>query len=252
MDKYKLLFLVTLLIRGSISSGTPVTGWHLALGGGVAKNQMYEGSSTYRTQFSPHLDLKVADTFFLNFDDGLGLNLYNKGETRVAVSVNYFEGRFERHDRDNLAGLGDIDSAAIGVVHAEHVLGFVAPFLNVSKYFGDIDGVKAKVGLGTALPLDASTLLVLSAGYEWADAEYHNVFFGVNPSQAQASGLIEYSGRSGFKSKFVDFGLQLAVAKHWAIHAQGSYSLLLGDAAGSPLVKEKSALTGRLLLVYNF
>lgn len=224
----------------------------LSLGGGVAQTQAYEGSNRFTTQFTPHFDLLLYDTVFLNVDDGLGLHLHRQGGTKLSLSVSYFEGRFERHDRDNLAGLGDIEETPIAIFHAEQVLGIVAPFVNARHYFGAIDGTKARLGLGTMLPLAKGATLHLSGGYEWADANYHKAFFGVSPDQAQASGLAEHSVPPGFTSKVADLSLRLALTKQWGIRVHGSYSLLIGDAADSPIVRQRSSLTGRLLLVYEF
>ena len=64
-------------------------------------------------------------------------------------------------------------------------------------------------------------------------------YFGINSREASDSGLAEYSPGSGFYDVGLDLNLTYDVSKAWSIIGIVKSHLLIGDAADSPLVKDK-------------
>ena len=57
----------------------------------------------------PFIDIKYKRIFFLNFREGLGMNILHALNFRTGVAFNFYDGRDE-DDSDSLKGLQGIDT----------------------------------------------------------------------------------------------------------------------------------------------
>lgn len=241
--------------------------WDIRIGIGARYDAKYEGSDEMETRVLPLIDITWKDLVFLNPREGLGVHVFADHNLTVSVGVGYVFGRDES-DSSGLRGMGDIDETAAANLMVKYDLGLFKPYVGASRHLGDIDGTLVEVGVGGIVPLALMTggmnspgmgdgglkgpALQLGVSATWADGDYMEGYFGVNPVQSAASGYARYDAESGFKSVDFKFGVIYPFAENWAVNARGGYSRLLGDAADSPIVRDDGRFSGGLFLSYRF
>lgn len=258
------VFVFALLLHTGAGEGSD---WDIRIGLGARYDAKYEGSDEMKARALPLIDVTWKGLVFLNPRDGLGVRVYNDLGLTVSVGIGYVFGRDES-DSGDLRGMGDIDEAAFANLKMEYDLGLAKSYLRVSKHLGGSDGTLVKVGVGGIVPLALITgrmktkgmgggglrgpALQLGVSATWADGDYMESYFGVNPVQSAASGYARYGAESGFKSVDFQVGVIYPFADNWAVNARSGYSSLLGDAAESPIVKDDGRFSGGLFLSYRF
>ena len=241
--------------------------WEVRIGAGARFAPKYEGSDEMKTRALPLIDIRWKDRVFLNPRDGLGLRVYDEGGLTVSAGVGYAFGRDES-DSDDLRGMGDIDETAAANLAAGYGLGLVRPYLRVSRHLGGSGGTLVRAGVGAVAPFallsgrmnpqgardegPKGPLLRLGASATWADGDYMESYFGVNPAQSSASGHPRYDAEAGLKSVDFAVGVIYPFAGNWAVNAQVGYSRLSGDAKDSPIVRDAGRFSGGLFLSYRF
>ncbi len=117
---------------------------------------------------------------------------------------------------------------------------------------GDGNGFQAYAGLGYDLRPCCKTILQPSVKTIYSSSDYMEEYFSISPSQSARSGLPAYDADSGFKL----LGFQILaihrVDRRWGIQAMAGYDRLVGDAADSPVVKDKNQYRLSAGLTYAF
>lgn len=226
--------------------------WSGRVGGlGIYKPQ-YEGSDKYEKKVFPLLEANWRDLVFLNARTGLGAYLWKGYGMKVGLSLGYNLGRDEDSSAD-LRGLGDIDGGATANVLFTGKLG--AASFNAryeQQVTGTSTGFLVNLGLGYDWKMTETFSLMPSVRTSYASADYLEAYFSITPQQSTRSGMPVYHAGAGFKSAG---GLLTAVynfSPPWGIHVGAGYERLIGDAAGSPLVKDKDQYTAATGLFYRF
>ena len=241
--------------------------WDIRIGAGAKYIPKYEGSDEMKARALPLIDITWRDLVFLNPRDGLGVRVYDEGGLTLSASVGYVFARDES-DSSDLRGMGDIDETPAANLTVKYGLGLLAPYARVSRHLGGSGGTLVKAGVGAIAPLallsgrmkpqetgdegPKGPVLKFGVSATWADGDYMESYFGVNPAQSSASGYSRYKPESGFKSVDLEAGVIWLFAENWAVNAQVGYSQLLGDARDSPIVKDAGRLSGGLFLSYRF
>jgi outer membrane protein len=89
----------------------------------------------------------------------------------------------------------------------------------------------------------------------WASEDYMSSYFSIDASNAARSGLARYNADAGFKDAALGASLAYRFLDHWSATALGTYTRLIGDAADSPVVKDRgdeNQWFGGLLINYRF
>lgn len=241
--------------------------WEIRIGAGARYVAKYEGSDEMKARALPLVDISWKDLVFLNPRSGLGVHVYDEGGLTVSASVGYVFAR-DASDSSALRGMGDIDETAAANLTLKYDLGLLTPYASVSRHLGGSEGTLVKAGVGAIAPLallsggvkpqetgdegPKGPVLKFGVSATWADDNYMESYFGVNPAQSSASGHPRYSPESGFKSVDLEAGVIWLLAENWAVKAQVGYSRLLGDAKDSPIVRDDGRLSGGLFLSYRF
>ncbi len=241
--------------------------WDIRIGAGAKYIPKYEGSDEMKTRALPLIDITWKDLVFLNPRDGLGVRVYDEGGLTVSAGAGYVFARDES-DGDALRGMGDIDETAAANLVVKYGFGLLALRAGVSRHLGGSGGTLVKAGVGAVAPFALLSgrmnpkemgegglkgpVLRLAASATWADGDYMESYFGVNPAQSSASGHPRYDPGAGLKSVDLEAGVIYPFAENWAVIAQAGYSRLLGDAADSPIVKDAGRLSGGFFLSYRF
>ena len=242
--------------------------WDIRIGAGARYVAKYEGSDEMKTRALPLIDITWKDRVFLNPRDGLGVRVYRAHNLTASVGAGYVFGRDES-DGDALRGMGDIDETAAANLGLKYDLGLLEFRAGVSRHLGGSEGTLVKAGVRATAPFALLSgrmkpqgmgdeglkgpVLKLGASATWADGNYMESYFGVNPAQSSASGHPRHDPGAGFKSVDFEVGvIYLFADGHWAVIAQGGYSQLLGDAAESPIVRDEGRFSGGLFLSWRF
>ena len=89
----------------------------------------------------------------------------------------------------------------------------------------------------------------------WANERYQDAWFGVAPADATASGLPAYDPGGGIMAYGATASFLTELGPNWGIQAYAKYDRLVGDAAGSPIVRQlgsRDQFSGGVALSYTF
>jgi len=217
----------------------PKKDWSIMLGGVTFLSPDYEGSDNVEVQGFPFLDVSWRKRFFLNFQQGLGVNIIQNKNLTFGTSIGYYGSR-EEDDNESLRGLGDVDGGVDGRVF---VFVPVGPISLTSMYRRDLsgnhDGAIFSVGALFFKPVTPKLRLNLQGRLNFASENFMNTYFDINLSQASRSSMTVYDADAGIKDISAFNILIYSFTRHWNVVSLMVFSRLLGDAATSPIVEER-------------
>lgn len=224
--------------RGKWGHKQPRANWSVILGGLSAVRPKYKGSDQYDFSGLPFIDIKYKKIFFLNFREGLGVNVLYAPNFRAGISLNFYGSR-EAEDSNNLQGLQDIDAGLDAGAFGSVSLGRLSAKL---KFRQDISsnhkGLLLSGRLGYRLSLMRKLLTNINIRTTFANDNYMKSYFGITSAQSSSSGLREFKAGSGIKNVSGGANFIYPLDRHWSVISFLDYSRLLNDAASSPLVKD--------------
>jgi outer membrane protein len=221
---------------------------------GVAR-PLYDGSSESTVSPFPLLHVTWRNRIELG-PEGLSVLFSNAPSLRFGAGLTFDPGRDERDGRaifSNgdaerfLRGLGDVKARPGLRLFGVTGLGPVMLRASVAKYFADDDplvpqndGVLGDIG--ATLPLMRTERLRLAARVDAsiADESFMQAFFGVTPTQSTRSGYAIYTPNAGFKDITFSLHGQWTLSQRWFVAGDAGVTRLVGDAADSPLVRNKA------------
>ncbi len=228
--------------------------WTLTLGLAPVVAPVWQGSRDHGLSIFPDLRVNYKDTLFLSVPDGLGWNAVNQDGWKIGPLAKLRFGRQENTGgspflitggSDALKGMGDVDLAGEfgGFAQKSFVKGKLRLRAEVRQGTGGHDGVVADTSIGwNDRKRDASLLWGFGLRATWADSDYTNVYFGVNPAQARGTGLLVSRTGSGLVSAGVTANLIKPLGKfgkHGAITLFTSYDRLGDSVTGSSLIRQR-------------
>lgn len=224
--------------------------WSLIVGGGGMYEAEYEGSD----------DMKVSPVPFAVFTYGEWLEIdptavtvtpLRYGDLSLSANVGYESGRDES-DHPALRGLGDIKFAATIGAKASYEWGPVELYAGIDQTLGGSESLIGTIGVGYAAPVTERLILEANAEAILANDKHMNAYFGVNAAQSAASGLRQYKAEAGLKRVELSATATYLIDENWLIRGQAGLGILTGDAADSPIVKEKLQPSAQLFVGYKF
>jgi MipA family protein len=206
------------------------------LGAGYAPT--YEGSD--RSEASGLIDFNVsfADGRFFAGTRGIGYAPVLTEAMSLKVALGYGGGRDVKDDSVSLRGLGDIADEALGIVSAEYRVGQIS--FGADLMAGDDYGVTADLKLATGFEISDRITLGGEVGVTYADVTHAQRYFGVTAAQSAASGKAVYAAGSGLKSAGVGLSASFAMTEATSVEFGAHYDELMGDAADSPITRDKA------------
>jgi MipA family protein len=86
----------------------------------------------------------------------------------------------------------------------------------------------------------------------WGDGKSNQTYFGVTPQQSATTGLPSYQASSGLR--YAQFGLlgSMDLSEHWLIPWGITVQRMQGDAANSPLVRDRTNFFVNAGVAYRF
>lgn len=235
--------------KAKTESADQRTADHWTLGAGALVRPKFQGSGEYEIEPVPLVDVKYGP-FFARVGEGIGLNVIKTPSFTAGVSANWMPG----YDGDDVArGMEDVDSALGARLFVSGQFKGIVATLSATQAVTEADR-GLLVNAGVAYPIKATERLTItpSLGTSWANEKYMNGYFGVESSEAAASGLRQYEPSSGFKD--ISFRVSASYRITDSIGAVGSVGVtqLLGEASDSPFVDEQTQPTALIGLTYTF
>lgn len=175
----------------------------------------------------------------LGGDDSFGLGF--GGSLRVI-------GGRSADDFAELSGLADIDPA----LEIGGGLEFTAPGYEVfaKVRYGVIGHESFVAELGGDLVFRPSDQLSIKVGPRMllGDDTYAQTYFGVSPTEADASDFTAFDASGGLVSTGAEAEATYAINDDWEVVSSLQYDVLREDAAASPLTRSNDMLSGRIVL----
>ncbi|MCL0045930.1 MipA/OmpV family protein [Nitrospinaceae bacterium] len=205
--------------RGKWARKKSKNNFPIMLGGLGAVKPEYEGSNKYEFSGIPFIDMKYKKIFFLNYLDGLGVNVLYAPNFRFGIALNYYESRDFIHGYSDSISLG-LDTGVFGSIS----FGRLSAKL---KFRQDISGVHngqlVSGRLSYRVPSSKKLRVNLNVNLTHADDEYMETYF-----LHDGGGVKDMGGGAIF---------MYLLDKNWTFITIANYTRLLNDAAKSPLVE---------------
>jgi outer membrane scaffolding protein for murein synthesis (MipA/OmpV family) len=213
--------------------------WNFELGLGVMYGPKYEGSDNYTVSPFPNISVEYKNgLFFVDGGDGIGSYFLQDDNYKLGASIGFAMGRDEDDDKENLRGMGDIDTGAVGNLMGEYDFGPITISGKLTKGNEDY-GMTAEADIGKMFSVSEKLMVMAKIGIKWADEDHMTTYFGVSPTQAARSGYTRYEVESGFQSVGVSVGAFYNLTKSWDVMLMVNADQLIGDAADSPITKQE-------------
>lgn len=221
----------------------------LLVGGIALFRPAYQGSDDRNNMVLPLIDYQHKNGFFASTGTGIGYSFINTLVTQAGVRIIPQFGRKEDSSPD-LRGMGDID---FGV----EASAYWTQRLSINWTIGANargGGRGAELDLGarwdTAI---APTTRVSVFGYATAgNSKSQQTWYGVSPAQSFTSGYPVYSPGAGFRNLQAGVSMNHVFAKRWFVIGGLSVGRLIGDAADSPIVRDRTHVGGFVALAYQW
>jgi len=211
--------------------------WIVMLGGLGALKPNYKGSNQYEVSGFPFIDIKYKKIFFLNFREGLGVNVLHAPNFRVGAAFNFYGSR----DKDNsayLQGFQDVDAGFdAGVFGSISFEKFSAKLKFRQDISNNHEGHLISGRLVYKAIESRKLIANLNIKTTYANDNYMKTYFGVTNSQASSSGFKEFNANGGIKDVGAGTSVIYPFNKYWSFITIANYTRLLNDAANSPLVE---------------
>lgn len=235
-----------------LSSGSD--GWTVAIGIAPILAPAWQGSRDMAFSIYPDLRINYGEVLFASVPDGVGWNAVNTNGWKAGPVAKIRFGRDEDNGgspflvsggSDALRGLGNIGAAAELGGFVEKRFGERRRWrlrAEVRRGLGGHEGVVADASLTYQL---RSGRTVINAGprLSAASGDFMQTYFGIDPQQSQRSGLTPYRAKGGLTSYGVGGSVIRPLDQHSAVTVFTGLDRLGGEAARSPLVRERGRRT---------
>lgn len=210
----------------------------------------YYGSKYVNVGAAPYLLYEFdGDRYVELIANELRINLLDDPNWRFGPDVFYRFGRSDVQD-DMVNRLDDIDdSVDVGAFAGYTFFDKANPLkrLTLSVYtLADVGGVSNGVTIGGSAvgmwPVFEFMSIAGGQGLTWADKGFMDTYFGVDDSNALASGLTAYAPGSGLRDTRTYLGLVFHLSEKWHFGFGGMFTHYLETAADSPVVDDRGAV----------
>jgi outer membrane protein len=244
--------------------------WQVRIGVGAVYSPTFLGSDEYQLRAGPSVEIRYKDRFFLSVIDGAGFDMVKTKRLRAGPIIKLQQQRRENGKNmfviaggqsDALRGLGDVPATAEAGGYIQYQSAGFSAKVEVRKGIGGHDGLIAEIGaryttglMGIAVG-DRSVILSLGPRVTIVDDTYNKAYFGIDAGQSARSGLAPFDAGGGLQSYGVGAAVVIPIAGALSAAVLGGFDRLSGDAAKSPLVRDRGSRNQGTLglgLTYRF
>lgn len=175
---------------------------------------------------------------------GASTQLIESEKWRLGLSLRIDSGR-DSGDADTTQGLPDVKRTLRARLNASYSFtkDWNASVSLSQDVLGRQGGMTAGLDLGWRFYRSDETEWTTGIGLSAADAKNLRSYFGVPASAVAATGKPAYDPGAGLRDVHFGINFKHALTKHWFVFGGAGTSRLLGPAADSPLVQERSNTT---------
>ncbi|MGE4437418.1 MipA/OmpV family protein [Achromobacter sp.] len=249
-------------IEVSTGAPKPADEWKFYGTLGVGYAPRYSGSDESAALPIFGLGIRSPGGFFLDTERGLGWQTEALNSTfrfYVAPSASRRDHKKGTEGSNQLRGMGDIKSRAEIGMDAETQLGPVtlsATVVHAFKKGDDRDVGSAytlfNLGASTTVYEGAAGALSLSLSGDFGDGNYMRTWYGVSERQSSRSGYRRYKPKGGLESVGLGATWVLPLSKAWSWSVAAEARRLYGDAADSPIVKDRNQYSIGTMITYTY
>lgn len=209
----------------------------------------YQGSDDRSNLILPLIDYQHKNGFFASTGTGIGYSFVNTMVTQAGFRIIPQFGRKEDSSPD-LRGMGDID---FGVEASAYLTQRLSRNWTVGANVR-AGGRGAELDLGARFDTAVAPTTRLSVfGFATAaNSKSQQTWHGVNAVQSLASGYSAYSPGAGFRNLQAGVSMNHVFAQRWFLIGGLSVGRLVGDAADSPIVRDRTHVGGFAALAYQW
>ena len=213
----------------------------------------FAGAQDTRVTAVPTVEYQWANGFFAGVSNGVGYNFSTHPAMSYGARVTVDLGRKESLDA-SLQGMGNIAVRPELGLFANTYLSREWQLTSSLRYGSGTDrkGLVADVGAYYGMSITPGLRVTAGVAATWANAAYHQSYFGVSAAQASTSSYSIYTAGAGVRDLRASVSGLYAVAPRWYLVGTLSTSALQGDAKDSPLVQRKSGTSAWLTTSYSF
>jgi outer membrane protein len=219
----------------------------------LANQPAYLGSDQRRTRIAPMLDYRWSNGWFAGTTYGAGYNFSKERRMQYGVRLSLAPGRDE-DDAAALAGMGDIKPRPeIGLFFNGLVVGNV--YLRSAVRYGsgnDRNGLALDIGTGAFFRLGPNWRTSVGLTTTYLNGNAMRSYFGVDAGQSARSGYAVYQPSDGLRDVRLSGSLIYSIDPRWSLMGTLAATRLIGDAADSPIVRDKTGFGGLFGARYRF
>lgn len=226
---------------------------NFSLGAVTLSLPKYTGSDERRAAAYPAFDAQWKNGVFVSAYSGLGYNFSKNPSLQYGVRMTMELGRDDARS-SKLNGLGDIDSSLEPGAFLNYFINSNYALLSSIRYGAGVDhnGVQVSLGGRATNMLNAKHRLTALFSTNWANNSYQQSYFGVNSTQAINSGYTQYIPTSGLTDVKLGANWHWSIDTNWSLTTGASVQHLMGDAANSPFIFQRTPVTVYTAASYRF
>ncbi len=227
------------------SRPAPVSDWTVNVGAAIVTGPRYPGTSDNKTQFIPVIDARYKNYLFISPIRGIGVDLQLADGLTGSAAIGFDLTSRKEKESPRLVGLGDVNAAGALLLGLDYRLGdaFAKAGLSSRLGSGNRRGTSFDVDLGYNLVKTQSLVLGAGLNLRTMDNTYARNFFGVNAQQSAASKLPLFKASGGLQSAGAFATAFYRIDNQWSLFSRLNLYQLQGDAADSPIVRQKDQTT---------
>ena len=223
---------------------TPADYWVITLGGYAGARPQYPGSDGLTFDFRPVIDIHRAGAreWLALPNDAFSLTLYQTPNFRIGAAADYLQNRNQSDDRSALRGLHDIDyTVELGGFAEYYPLPFLRTRVELLQGVSGAEGFAANLMADYIYTPDPSWMFTVGPRLQFVNTQYESTFFSITAAEAAIANLTPYHAAGGIHSAGVDATARYYVNDRLSLRAYFEWDRLVGDAADSPLVKQRGS-----------
>jgi outer membrane protein len=220
----------------------------LLVGGSAISRPAYFGSDDRVWSVLPYVDYANRNGFFASTGSGVGYSLVNTARTQFGLRVIPRFGRRESQS-DDLSGMGGIDAGVEASVYWTRALSRSWTVgLNLR---GGNRGAEFDFGARRDFVLAPATRVSVFGFGTIGNDRSQKTWYGVDAGQSLASGYDTFTPGAGLRLAQFGATVNHFFAGRWIAVGGLGIGRVLGDAADSPIVRERSSVTGFAAIGYQ-
>ena len=227
--------------------------WNGSIGIGATVAPDYLGSDDYKSRLTPDFNIKYGELAYLNWRDGLGINLVRTPQWTVSPFIGYHIGRKNTGDLSRFDKVDDGLTAGVKLTYQPNAWSYTLKA--ETPFTGDVEGYKVTLRAGWQDQIAPKWFVGVSPSLVYSSSKWTQDMFNVSAQDAARSGIRQYEADSGYWRLGLAGNITYQFADAWSLTGIAGITQLTGDAKDSSIVRQVGEATQTLtgvVLSYQF